>query len=84
MGDPSRLLPRNLSPLEERWEAVEWCERTHRDTSTRVATGEIGLAQTRSGLALVRIGRRCGPSSPHGVPGDSWTRAAGERGCHGR
>lgn len=46
----------NLSALEERWEAVEWCERAYRATSTRVATGEIGLAQTRSGLSLVRIG----------------------------
>ena len=51
----------NLSPLEERWEAVEWCERAYRDTSKRVSTDEIGLATLRSGLQIVRIGRPLRP-----------------------
>lgn len=47
----------NLTPLEERWEAVESAEALFRDTKTRIATGEIGLAKRRSGLELIRIGR---------------------------
>ncbi|HKN68374.1 MAG TPA: hypothetical protein VJW73_18945 [Gemmatimonadaceae bacterium] len=47
----------NLSPLEERWEAVEQCERRFRATRVRVSTDEIGLARLREGLDLVRIGR---------------------------
>jgi hypothetical protein len=47
----------NLSPIEERWEAVEACERLYRETRTRVSTDNIGLARLREGLELVRIGR---------------------------
>jgi hypothetical protein len=47
----------NLTPLEERWEAIEECERFFRDTRTRVATENIGLARIPEGLDLVRIGR---------------------------
>ncbi|HEX8276271.1 MAG TPA: hypothetical protein VF615_26765 [Longimicrobiaceae bacterium] len=47
----------NLSPLEERWEAVEECERHFRSTRLRVATDNIGLARLSEGLELVRIGR---------------------------
>lgn len=46
----------NLTPLEERWEAVETCERLFRDTRVRVSTDEIGLARLGEGLELVRIG----------------------------
>jgi hypothetical protein len=46
----------NLTPLQERWEAIEACERLYRDTRTRASTGEIGLAKVREGLELVRIG----------------------------
>ncbi len=46
----------NLSPIEERWEAVECAERLYRETKTRVATDHVGLAVRRSGLELVRIG----------------------------
>ena len=46
----------NLTPLEERWEAVEDCERLFRSTRLRVATDNIGLAQPRWGFELVRIG----------------------------
>lgn len=47
----------NLSPLDERWEAIEECERQYRDTSTRFSTDNIGLARLPEGLELVRIGR---------------------------
>src|SRR5919109_916505 len=46
----------NLSPLEERWEAIEQCERLYRGTRLRASTDNIGLARLRSGLELVRIG----------------------------
>lgn len=46
----------NLSPLEERWEAVEMCERLFRETRVRVSTENVGLARHPEGLELVRIG----------------------------
>ena len=46
----------NLSPLEERWEAIEECERLFRDTKLRVSTDNIGLARVREGTTLVRVG----------------------------
>jgi hypothetical protein len=46
----------NLTPLEERWEAIEEAERRFRDTRLRVSTGEIGLARLPEGLELVRVG----------------------------
>jgi hypothetical protein len=51
----------NLTPLEERWEAVEQCERRFRSTRVRVSTEQIGLARLREGLDLVRIGRPLRP-----------------------
>lgn len=46
----------NLSPLEERWEAVEQCERLYRSTTVRVSTDNIGLATISDRLDLVRVG----------------------------
>jgi hypothetical protein len=46
----------NLTPLEERWEPIEECEQMFHATRLRVATDNIGLAQPRWGLELVRIG----------------------------
>jgi len=46
----------NLTPLEERWEAIEECERSYRGTRLRVSTDHIGLARLGDGLELVRIG----------------------------
>ena len=46
----------NLSPFEERWEAIEEAERLFRDTRLRVSTDQIGLARLTEGLELVRIG----------------------------
>ena len=51
----------NLSPLEERWEAIEECERTFRQTRLRVTTGNIGLARLNGGMELVRIGKPMRP-----------------------
>jgi hypothetical protein len=51
----------NLSPLEERWEAIEDCERRFRDTSVRTSTENIGLARLRDGTDLVRVGRPLRP-----------------------
>ena len=46
----------NLTPLEERWEAVEDCERQFRDARKRVTSENIGMARMNDGLDLVRIG----------------------------
>src|SRR5687768_11214253 len=46
----------NLTPIEERYEAIEDCERLYRSTYVRISTGNIGLARMRDGLELVRIG----------------------------
>lgn len=46
----------NLVPIEERWEAVEACERLFRATRLRYSTTNIGLAEVPPGFGLVRIG----------------------------
>lgn len=46
----------NLTPLEERWEAVEELERLFRATRVRSQTSNIGLARHREGLEMVRVG----------------------------
>jgi hypothetical protein len=51
----------NLSPLEDRWEAIEACERLFRATRLRYSTANIGIAQLPSGLQLVRIGKALQP-----------------------
>jgi hypothetical protein len=51
----------NLSPLEERWETVEQCERLYRATTVRVSTDNIGLATLSEGLDLVRVGKPLRP-----------------------
>ena len=47
----------NLSPLEERWEAIEAGERRFREARLRVSTDNIGLARFADGTELVRVGR---------------------------
>jgi hypothetical protein len=51
----------NLTPIEERWEAIEECERAYRNTRLRVSTEEIGLGRLREGTELVRIGKPLRP-----------------------
>lgn len=46
----------NLTPLEERWEAVEEAERSFHETPLRASTDQIGLARHPEGLELVRVG----------------------------
>ena len=46
----------NLAPLEERWEAVEECEREFGRVRARVSTAEIGLARLPDGMDLIRVG----------------------------
>lgn len=46
----------NLTPLEERWEAIDECERAFRGTRLRAATDNITLARHPAGLELVRVG----------------------------
>ena len=46
----------NLTPLEERWEAVEECEILFERTRVRSQTENVGLARLPDGTTLVRIG----------------------------
>jgi hypothetical protein len=64
----------NLSPLEERWEALEECERFYRSTVRRVSTEHIGLACLSEGLELVRIGRPLRPEFAGWRYGDQFRR----------
>ena len=64
----------NLTPLEERWEAVEDCERIFRDTRLRVSTDNIGLARHPEGLTLVRIGEPLRPEFAAWRYGDQFGR----------
>src|SRR3954470_23520207 len=64
----------NLSPLEERWEAIEQAERLYRDTRLRVATDNIGLAKLRDGATLVRIGQPLRPEFAAWRYGDQFGR----------
>ncbi len=51
----------NLTAIEERWEAIEQCERLYRSTPLRVSTDNIGMTRLREGLELVRIGEPLRP-----------------------
>jgi hypothetical protein len=64
----------NLTPLEERWEAIEECERLFASTRLRVSTDNIGLARIREGLELVRIGSPQRPEMAAWRYGDQFGR----------
>jgi hypothetical protein len=64
----------NLSPLEERWEAIEQAERFYRDTRKRVATDNIGLAKLADGTTIVRIGEPLRPEFAAWRYGDQFGR----------
>lgn len=51
----------NLSPLEERWEAIEGAERLFRAARLRHSTDNIGLAKLADGTELIRIGNPLRP-----------------------
>jgi hypothetical protein len=46
----------NLTPTDDRWEAIEECERRFRTSRVRLCTDQIGMARLPGGLDLVRIG----------------------------
>jgi hypothetical protein len=64
----------NLTPIEERWEAIEECERLFVSTRLRVSTDNIGLAKLREGLELVRIGNALRPEMAAWRYGDQFGR----------
>lgn len=64
----------NLTPLEERWEAIEQSERLYRDTRKRVATDNVGLARLDDGTTLVRIGSPLRPEFAAWRYGDQFGR----------
>lgn len=64
----------NLSPIEERWEAIETCERLFRGTRVRVSTENVGLARHPEGLELVRIGEPMRPEFAAWRYGDQFGR----------
>ncbi len=64
----------NLSPLDERWEAVETCERLFEKTRVRVSTDNVGLAKHPEGLELVRIGEPMRPEFAAWRYGDQFGR----------
>jgi len=64
----------NLTPIEERWEAVEACERLFRGTRVRVSTQNVGLARHAEGLELVRIGEPLRPEFAAWRYGDQFGR----------
>jgi hypothetical protein len=64
----------NLSPIDERWEAIEACERLFSQTRVRTSTDEIGLARLPEGLTLIRIGRPQRPEFAAWRYGDQFGR----------
>lgn len=68
----------NLTPLEERWEAIEGAERLYRETRLRAATDNVGLARIDppkgDGLELVRIGAPLRPEFAAWRYGDQFGR----------
>jgi hypothetical protein len=64
----------NLTPLEERWEAIEEAERLFADTRLRVSTDNIGLAKLRDGTTLIRIGSALRPEIAAWRYGDQFGR----------
>lgn len=69
-----RCLRWNLSPLDERWEAIEEAERAYRDTKKRVTTDQVGLARLRDGTDLIRIGEPLRPEFAAWRYGDTFGR----------
>lgn len=77
----------NLAPLDDRWEAIEECERRFRASAVRVSSGQVGLARLRSGLELVRIGHPVLPEFAAWRYGETFMRRhrrAGSRRLGGR
>ncbi len=64
----------NLTPFDERWEAIEQSERAFRGTRVRASTDNIGMARMRDGTELVRIGAPLRPEFSAWRYGDQFGR----------
>jgi len=64
----------NLSPIEERWEAIEDCEYLYHGIRTRASSENIGLARHKEGTELVRIGTPLRPEFAAWRYGDQFGR----------
>ena len=64
----------NLTPIAERWEAIEECEKLFRSTALRMSTDHIGLARVSEGLELVRVGQPQRPEMAAWRYGDQFGR----------
>lgn len=64
----------NLTPIEERWEAIEQAERQFSQARQRVSTENIGLARLADDTELVRIGRPLRPEYAAWRYGDQFGR----------
>ncbi len=64
----------NLTPMEERWEAIEECERQFASTRIRLSTDNIGFAKLPEGLELVRLGNPLRPEFAAWRYGDQFGR----------
>jgi hypothetical protein len=64
----------NLTPIEERWEAIEDCERLFYHVRTKVSTENVGLARHPEGTELVRIGAPMRPEFAAWRYGDQFGR----------
>lgn len=47
----------NLSPIEERWEAIEDAESLFRDSRIRAQSENVGLTKLADGTRLIRVGK---------------------------
>lgn len=74
----------NLTPFDERWEALEECERMFRRTRLRYATDNIGLAQPAWGFELVRVGAALKPELAAWRYGSKLLSRAGSVAGHAR
>ncbi|HEX8851815.1 MAG TPA: hypothetical protein VF761_19965 [Gemmatimonadaceae bacterium] len=64
----------NLTPIEERWEAIEECERLYRGTVVRASTDNVGIAYLRDGTRLIRVGKPLRPEFAAWRYGDQFGR----------
>ena len=64
----------NLTPLEERWEAIEECEKLFRSTPRRASSAEIALAKVPESIDLIRVGRPMRPEFAAWRYGERLTR----------
>jgi hypothetical protein len=64
----------NLTPQEERWEAIEQAERLYRGTRLHASTDNIGLARLGDATELVRVGRPLRPEFAAWRYGDQFGR----------